>query len=44
MNRFSALLDRMAYEAGRNAQVRLMADYFAFHPCPAGGWALSALH
>ncbi|MFG1360874.1 cisplatin damage response ATP-dependent DNA ligase [Xanthobacter pseudotagetidis] len=43
MNRFAALLDRMAYEAGRNAKVRLMADYFASTPDPERGWALAAL-
>jgi DNA ligase-1 len=43
MNRFAALLDRMAYEAGRNAKIRLMADYFAATPDPERGWALAAL-
>ena len=28
MNRFAALLDRLAYEPGRNAKLRLLADYF----------------
>ncbi|MEP9351026.1 cisplatin damage response ATP-dependent DNA ligase [Xanthobacter sp. KR7-225] len=43
MNRFAALLDRMAYEAGRNAKIRLMADYFAATPDPERGFALAAL-
>ncbi len=28
MNRFAELLDRLAYEPGRNAKLRLMTDYF----------------
>ena len=28
MNRFAALLDRLAYEPGRNAKLRLLTDYF----------------
>lgn len=43
MNRFAALLDRLAYEAGRNAKVRLMADYFRATPDPERGIALAAL-
>lgn len=43
MNRFAALLDRLAYEAGRNAKIRLMADYFATTPDPERGLALAAL-
>lgn len=43
MNRFAALLDRMAYEAGRNAKIRLMADYFRTTPDPERGYALAAL-
>lgn len=43
MNRFAALLDRMAYEAGRNAKIRLMADYFRATPDPERGYALAAL-
>ena len=43
MNRFAALLDRMGYEAGRNAKIRLMADYFRSTPDPERGFALAAL-
>ncbi|MEP9352371.1 cisplatin damage response ATP-dependent DNA ligase [Xanthobacter sp. KR7-65] len=43
MNRFAALLDRMSYEAGRNAKIRLMADYFRTTPDPERGLALAAL-
>ena len=28
MNRFAELLDRLAYEPGRNNKLRLMIDYF----------------
>src|SRR5262252_7265750 len=43
MNRFAALLDRLAYEPGRNAKLRLMTDYFAATPDPDRGYALAAL-
>lgn len=43
MNRFAALLDRMGYESGRNAKIRLMADYFRSTPDPERGFALAAL-
>jgi DNA ligase 1 len=43
MNRFAALLDRLAYEHGRNAKIRLMAEYFASVPDPDRGFALAAL-
>ncbi|WP_127090584.1 cisplatin damage response ATP-dependent DNA ligase [Aquabacter cavernae] len=43
MNRFAAFLDRLAYEPGRNAKVRLMADYFRATPDPERGYALAAL-
>src|SRR5580704_2790130 len=43
MNRFAGLLDRLAYEPGRNAKLRLMTDYFAQTPDPDRGWALAAL-
>ncbi|TCT06810.1 cisplatin damage response ATP-dependent DNA ligase [Aquabacter spiritensis] len=43
MNRFAALLDRLAYEPGRNAKIRLMADYFRATPDPERGLALAAL-
>ncbi len=34
MNRFAALLDRLAYEPSRNAKLRLMTDYFRTTPDP----------
>jgi DNA ligase-1 len=43
MNRFAALLDRLAYEHGRNAKIRLMTEYFASTPDPDRGFALAAL-
>ncbi|ADH87405.1 ATP dependent DNA ligase [Ancylobacter novellus DSM 506] len=43
MNRFAALLDRLAYEPRRNGKIRLIADYFAHTPNPERGWALAAL-
>ncbi|HZN29490.1 MAG TPA: cisplatin damage response ATP-dependent DNA ligase [Xanthobacteraceae bacterium] len=43
MNRFAELLDRLAYEPGRNNKLRLMTDYFASTPDPERGWALAAL-
>ena len=43
MNRFAALLDRLAYEPGRNNKLRLMTDYFRSTPDPERGFALAAL-
>src|ERR1700721_521948 len=43
MNRFAALLDRLAYQPGRNAKLRLLTDYFAQTPDPDRGYALAAL-
>jgi len=43
MNRFAALLDRLAYEAGRNAKLELMVEHFRAVPDPERGWALAAL-
>jgi DNA ligase-1 len=43
MNRFAELLDRLAYEHGRNNKLRLMTDYFRTTPDPERGWALAAL-
>ena len=43
MNRFAALLDRLAYEAGRNAKLRLLEDYFRTTPDPERGYALAAI-
>ena len=43
MNRFAELLDRLAYEPGRNAKLRLMAEFLRSTPDPERGWALAAL-
>jgi DNA ligase-1 len=43
MNRFAELLDRLAYEPGRNNKLRLMTDYFRRTDDPDRGWALAAL-
>jgi DNA ligase-1 len=43
MNRFAELLDRLAYEPGRNSKLRLMTDYFRSTPDPERGFALAAL-
>jgi DNA ligase-1 len=43
MNRFAALLDRLAYEPGRNAKLRLLTDYFASALDPDRGFALAAM-
>ena len=43
MNRFAALLDRLAYAPGRNAKLRLIAEYLRSSPDPERGWALAAL-
>src|SRR5258705_12570505 len=43
MNRFAALLDRLAYEPSRNNKLRLMTDYFRSTPDPERGFALAAL-
>ncbi|MCK0207296.1 cisplatin damage response ATP-dependent DNA ligase [Starkeya koreensis] len=43
MNRFAALLDRLAYEPRRNGKIRLIADYLKHTPDPERGWALAAL-
>jgi DNA ligase-1 len=43
MNRFAELLDRLAYEPGRNAKLRLITDYLRSTPDPERGWALAAL-
>jgi DNA ligase 1 len=43
MNRFAELLDRLAYEPGRNNKLRLMTDYFRNTPDPERGFALAAL-
>ncbi len=43
MNRFAHLLDRLAYEPGRNNKLRLMTEHFRTAPDPERGWALAAL-
>src|SRR6202140_2077696 len=43
MNRFAALLDRLAYEPGCNAKLRLLTDYFRTTPDPDRGYALAAI-
>ncbi|HMK80124.1 MAG TPA: cisplatin damage response ATP-dependent DNA ligase [Xanthobacteraceae bacterium] len=43
MNRFAALLDRLAYEPSRNAKLRLLTDYFRATPDPDRGYALAAI-
>ena len=43
MNRFAELLDRLAYEPGRNNKLRLMTDFFRSTPDPERGYALAAL-
>jgi DNA ligase-1 len=43
MNRFAALLDRLAYEPGRNAKLRLLTDYLGSAGDPDRGYALAAM-
>jgi len=43
MNRFAALLDRLAYEPRRNAKIRLLVDYFASTPDPDRGYGLASI-
>src|SRR3954465_11434337 len=43
MNRFAELLDRPAYEPGRNNKLRLITGYFREVPDPDRGYALAAL-
>jgi DNA ligase 1 len=43
MNRFAELLDRLAYEPGRNNKLRLITDYFRSVEDPDRGYALAAL-
>jgi DNA ligase-1 len=43
MNRFAELLNRLAYEPGRNNKLRLITDYLRSTPDPERGWALAAL-
>jgi len=43
MNRFAELLDRLAYEPGRNNKLRLLTSYFRSVEDPDRGYALAAL-
>jgi len=43
MNRFAELLDRLAYEPGRNNKLRLLSNYFRATEDPDRGLALAAL-
>src|ERR1044072_7780326 len=43
MNRFAALLDRLAYEPSRNAKLRLLTGYFRDTADPDRGYALAAI-
>src|ERR1700693_1322734 len=43
MNRFAELLDRLAYEPGRNSKLRLLTSYFREVEDPDRGYALAAL-
>ncbi|MDB5514090.1 MAG: putative ligase, ATP-dependent [Tardiphaga sp.] len=43
MNRFAQLLDRLAYEPGRNNKLRLITGYFRDVEDPDRGYALAAL-
>lgn len=43
MNRFAELLDRLAYEPGRNNKLRLITAYFRDTSDPDRGYALAAL-
>ena len=43
MNRFAQLLDRLAYEPGRNNKIKLLVAYFRETEDPDRGYALAAL-
>jgi DNA ligase-1 len=43
MNRFAALLDRLAYEPRRLGKLALLEQYFRHTPDPDRGWALAAM-
>jgi DNA ligase 1 len=43
MNRFAALLDKLAYEPRRNAKIALIADFFRATPDPERGFVLAAM-
>jgi DNA ligase-1 len=42
VNRFAELLDRLAYEPGRNNKIKLISEYFRTTPDPSRGYALAA--
>ncbi|WP_237477803.1 cisplatin damage response ATP-dependent DNA ligase [Lichenibacterium dinghuense] len=43
MRDFAQLLDRLAFEPGRNGKIRMLSAYFAATPDPERGYALAAL-
>lgn len=43
MNRFAALIDKLAYEPRRLSKIRLLKDYFTSTPDPDRGIALAAI-
>jgi DNA ligase-1 len=43
MNKFAELMDRLAYEPGRNNKLRLIADYLRTTSDPERGYGLAAL-
>jgi DNA ligase-1 len=43
LNGFAWLIDRLAYEPGRNAKIALLSDYFRRTPDPERGFALAAI-
>jgi DNA ligase-1 len=43
MNRFAALLDRLAFEPSRNAKLALLSEHFRTEPDPGRGYALAAM-
>jgi DNA ligase-1 len=43
MQYFASLLDALLFTPGRNAKLRLLADYLRHTPDPDRGWALAAL-
>ncbi len=43
MHAFAALLDSLIYTRGRNAKLKLIADYLRATPDPDRGWAMAAL-
>ena len=43
MHAFAALLDSLIYTRGRNAKLKLVADYLRVTPDPDRGWAMAAL-